>query len=167
MAGGKRAGTDGRTSEQGETGPGRGGQYEAGLREYHFSGTGDSQNICYRAFCSVAALDYLFYQNKWLMLLAIPVDSGVSEDRRRKQLIRERKKESELSVQRCAECIERGGSGGIFCRKCSCQRCSRDLERMYPEEADIVQEFHYMETQFKGQRSGGRTFHEPWRQKWH
>ena len=27
--------------------------------------------------------------------------------------------------------------------------CSRDLERLYPQETDIVREFHYMETQLK------------------
>ena len=27
--------------------------------------------------------------------------------------------------------------------------CSRDLERLYPKETDIVKEFHYIETQLR------------------
>ena len=51
-------------------------------------------------------------------------DSGVSEDQEEAADPGAEEK-SELSVQRCAECTERGGSGGIFCRKCSFGECKR------------------------------------------
>lgn len=58
------------------------------------------------------------------------------------------KKETELSVQGCTECIKRSCTGWLLCRKCSAA-CSRDLERLYPKETDIVKEFHYIETQLR------------------
>ena len=63
MAGGKRACTDGRTSEQGETGPGRGGNMKQDYREYHFSGKEIAKYLL-QSLLLCGALDYLFYQNK-------------------------------------------------------------------------------------------------------
>ena len=146
MAGGKRACTDGRTSEQGETGPGRGGNMKQDYREYHFSGK-EIAKFLLQSLLLCGALDYLFYQNKWLMLLAIPA-TVVFLKIRKKQLIRERKKNLNYQFKDALNALSVAVQAGYSVEN-AVSASARDLERMYPEDADIVKEFHYMESQIK------------------
>ena len=59
-------------------------------REYHFTGK-EIVKYLIQSILLCGTLDYLFYQNKWLMILAIPV-SVIFLKVRKKQLIRERRK---------------------------------------------------------------------------
>ena len=59
-------------------------------REYHFSGKEIAKYLV-QSILLCGALDYLFYQSKWLMILAIPA-TVVFLKMRKRQLIRERKK---------------------------------------------------------------------------
>ena len=81
---------------------------------------GESAALC-------GAVDYLFYQTPWVMLLVVPV-SVFFLRWKKKQMIRERK--------RRLNSVENAVSA-----------CVRDLEQLYPKNEDIVAEFRYIETQ--------------------
>lgn len=85
--------------------------------EYHFSKT-EILKYLIQSILLCGTMDYLFYQNWWLMLLTVPV-TVLFMRLKKKGLIRERKKETELSVQGCTECIKRSCTGWLLCRKCS------------------------------------------------
>ena len=67
MAGGKRAGADCVPSEPGKTDTGRGDYMKQNYAEYHFSKT-EILKYLIQSILLCGAMDYLFYQNWWLML---------------------------------------------------------------------------------------------------
>ena len=115
-------------------------------REYHFSGKEIAKYLL-QSLLLCGTLDYLFYQNKWLMLLAIPA-TVVFLKIRKKQLIRERKKNLNYQFKDALNALSVAVQAGYSVEN-AVSASARDLERMYPEDADIVKEFHYMESQIK------------------
>lgn len=77
---------------------------------------GESAALC-------GAVDYLFYQTPWVMLLVVPV-SVFFLKWKKKQMIRERKRRLNYQFQGCIEFYECGGTGWIFCGKCSFCLCA-------------------------------------------
>ena len=146
MAGGTRACTDGRTSEPGEADPGRGGTMKQDYREYHFSGKEIAKYLV-QSILLCGALDYLFYQSKWLMILAIPA-TVVFLKMRKRQLIRERKKNLNYQFKDALNALSVAVQAGYSVEN-AVSACAGDLERIYPQDADIVKEFRYMEGQLK------------------
>ena len=146
MTGGKGACTDSTTSEQRKTGPGRSGIMKQDYREYHFTGK-EIVKYLIQSILLCGALDYLFYQNKWLMILAIPV-SVIFLKVRKKQLIRERRKNLNYQFKDALNALSVAVQAGYSVEN-AVSACARDLERMYPKDADIVKEFRYMESQLK------------------
>ena len=58
------------------------------------------------------------------------------------------KKETELSVKDALNALSVAVQAGYSVEN-AVAACSRDLERLYPKETDIVKEFHYIETQLR------------------
>ena len=83
----------------------------------------------------------------WLMFLALPVTVFFLKWKK-KGLIRERKKNLNYQFKDALNALSVAVQAGYSVEN-AVMACSRDLERLYPQEADIVREFHYMETQLK------------------
>lgn len=92
-----------------------------------------------------AALDYLFYQNWWYMLASVPVTVLFLKGKK-KQCIRERKKQLNYQFRDALTALSVAVQAGYSVEN-ALTACTRDLERLYPPEADIVKEFRYMESQ--------------------
>ena len=94
---------------------------------------GESAALC-------GAVDYLFYQTPWVMLLVVPV-SVFFLKWKKKQMIRERKRR--LNYQNSMSVAVQAG----YSVENAVSACVRDLEQLYPKNEDIVAEFRYIETQ--------------------
>lgn len=114
--------------------------------EYRFSMT-EILKYLVQGLLLCGAVDYLFYQNPWLMFLALPVTVFFLKWKK-KGLIRERKKNLNYQFKDALNALSVAVQAGYSVEN-AVMACSRDLERLYPQETDIVREFHYMETQLK------------------
>ena len=114
--------------------------------EYRFSVT-EILKYLVQGLLLCGAVDYLFYQNPWLMFLALPVTVFFLKWKK-KGLIRERKKNLNYQFKDALNALSVAVQAGYSVEN-AVMACSRDLERLYPQETDIVREFHYMETQLK------------------
>ena len=115
-------------------------------REYHFLGKEIAKYLV-QSILLCGALDYLFYQSKWLMILAIPA-TVVFLKMRKRQLIRERKKNLNYQFKDALNALSVAVQAGYSVEN-AVSACAGDLERIYPQDADIVKEFRYMEGQLK------------------
>ena len=114
--------------------------------KYRFSG-GEFLKYLLQCLIICGILDYLFYQNMWLMVLFVPA-SVVWLKIRKKQLIRDRKKNLNYQFKDALNSLSVAVQAGYSVEN-AVTACARDLERLYPEETDILKEFHYMESQLK------------------
>ena len=114
--------------------------------EYDFSKT-ESLKYLLQSVILCGVLDYLFYQNWWLMLLTIPVTVLFMRLKKR-ELIRKRKRSLNYQFRDALNALSVAVQAGYSVEN-AVAACARDLERLYPEETDIVKEFHYIETQLK------------------
>ena len=146
VAGGKRAGADCVPSEPGKTDTGRGDYMKQNYAEYHFSKT-EILKYLIQSILLCGAMDYLFYQNWWLMLLTVPV-TVLFMRLKKKGLIRERKRKLNYQFKDALNALSVAVQAGYSVEN-AVAACSRDLERLYPKETDIVKEFHYIETQLR------------------
>lgn len=114
--------------------------------EYHFLKT---EIVKYILQCTTLCgiLDYLFYQNQWLMLLTVPA-LVIYLKIKKKKLIRDRKKNLNYQFKDALNALSVAVQAGYSVEN-AVTACARDLERIYPENTDILREFHYMETQLK------------------
>ncbi len=94
-----------------------------------------------------AAADYLFYQNWWAMAAAVPITFFFLKWKKR-QLIRERKKLLNYQFKDALNGLSVAVQAGYSAEN-AVSACTRDLERLYPEDSDIVREFRYIESQQK------------------
>ena len=113
-------------------------------REYHFTGK-EIVKYLIQSILLCGALDYLFYQNKWLMILAIPV-SVIFLKVRKNQLIRERRKNLNYQFKDALTSLSVAVQAG-YSVESAVKTCVRDLERLYGKGKDIVEEFRYIESQ--------------------
>ena len=114
--------------------------------EYHFSKT-EILKYLLQSILLCSVMDYLFYQNWWLLILAVPV-TVLFMRLKKKGLIRERKRNLNYQFKDALNALSVAVQAGYSVEN-AVTACSRDLERLYPKETDIVQEFHYIETQLK------------------
>ena len=114
--------------------------------EYDFSKT-EILKYLLQSVMLCGVLDYLFYQNWWLMLLTIPV-AVLFMRLKKRELIRKRKHSLNYQFRDALNALSVAVQAGYSVEN-AVVACARDLERLYPEEADIVKEFHYIETQLK------------------
>ena len=94
-----------------------------------------------------AAADYLFYQSWPLMLAAVPF-AAVFLRWKKKQFIRERKKTLNYQFRDALNGLSAAVQAGYSAEN-AVSACTRDLERLYPGDADFVREFRYIESRRK------------------
>ena len=99
---------------------------------------GESAALC-------GAVDYLFYQTPWVMLLVVPV-SVFFLKWKKKQIIRERKRRLNYQFRDALNSMSVAVQAGYSVEN-AVSACVRDLEQLYPKNEDIVAEFRYIETQ--------------------
>ena len=99
---------------------------------------GESAALC-------GAVDYLFYQTPWVMLLVVPV-SVFFLRWKKKQMIRERKRHLNYQFRDALNSMSVAVQAGYSVEN-AVSACVRDLEQLYPKNEDIVAEFRYIETQ--------------------
>lgn len=112
--------------------------------EYHFTWKETGKYLTQSVFlCGV--LDYLFYKNWWGML-ALPFVSVFYLKWKKKQLIRERRKNLNYQFKDALNSLSVAVQAGYSVEN-AVSACARDLERLYGKEEDILEEFHYIESQ--------------------
>lgn len=114
--------------------------------EYRFSKKETIQYL-FQSIAVCAAADYLFYQSWWAMLAAVPVAFLFLKGKKR-QHIRERKKILDYQFRDALNSLSVAVQAGYSVEN-AVTACARDLERLYPPDADIVREFRYIESQKK------------------
>lgn len=92
-------------------------------------------------------INYLFYQSPWTLLVMIPVPVFYMKWKK-KQLIRERKKKLNYQFRDALTSMSVAVQAGYSVEN-AVSACARDLERMYEKGTDILEEFHYIESQQK------------------
>ncbi len=92
------------------------------------------------------AMDYLFYQNWWLMLLTVPV-TVLFMRLKKKGLIRERKRKLNYQFKDALNALSVAVQAGYSVE--NAVAAFPGTWRLYPKETDIVKEFHYIETQLR------------------
>ena len=147
---GGRSDKDSSSSEPGEadTGRNRGGTMKENYGEYHFSRKEWKHRFLVESVLLCVVFDYLFYQNKWLLVLSVPA-AVIFLKLKKKEMIRERKEKFELSVSGCNSVSSSVAVQAGYSVENAVSACARDLERLYPKDTDILKEFHYMESQLK------------------
>ena len=114
--------------------------------EYHFSRK-EWIRFLVESVLLCVVFDYLFYQNKWLLVLSVPT-AVVFLKLKKKQMIRERKKNLNYQFRDALNSLSVAVQAGYSVEN-AVSACARDLERLYPKDTDILKEFHYMESQLK------------------
>lgn len=112
--------------------------------EYHFTKKEILKYITQSVLICIL-LDYLFYQNKWLLLLTIPISFFYIKIVR-KRLIKERRKKLNYQFKDALNALSVAVSAGYSVEN-AVSACTRDLERLYEKGTDILEEFHYIESQ--------------------
>lgn len=113
-------------------------------REYHFTWKETGKYFA-QSFLLCGALDYLFYKSWWGML-ALPLVSAFYLKWKKKQLIRERKKNLNYQFKDALNSLSVAVQAGYSVEN-AVSACARDLERLYGKNEDILEEFHYIESQ--------------------
>lgn len=122
------------------------GNKKSNYGEYHFTGKeflkcmGECAVLCFAA-------DYLFYESVWVLLFMIPFPV-IFMKWKKQQCIRERKKKLNYQFRDALNAMSVAVQAGYSVENAVCS-CTRDLERLYMPDTDIVQEFHYIESQQK------------------
>lgn len=114
--------------------------------EYHFS-KGETVKYLMESLMICGIMDYLFYQNLWLMILTIPI-SILFFRIKRKQAVKERKKTLNYQFRDALNAMSVSVQAGYSVEN-AVKASAEDLERLYPKNADILTEFHYMESQLR------------------
>ena len=112
--------------------------------EYRFSMT-EILKYLVQGLLLCGAVDYLFYQNPWLMFLALPVTVFFLKWKKQ-GLIRERKKNLNYQFKDALTSLSVAVHAG-YSVESAVKACTRDLERLYGRGADVVEEFRYIESQ--------------------
>lgn len=112
--------------------------------QYCFS-AGEVFKYLTQSVCICAAADYLFYQSYWFLPAVIPI-SFVYLKWQKKHLIRERRKRLNYQFKDALTSLSVALQAGYSVEN-AVSACARDLERLYEKGTDILEEFHYIESQ--------------------
>ena len=110
--------------------------------EYRFSMT-EILKYLVQGLLLCGAVDYLFYQNPWLMFLALPVTVFFLKWKK-KGLIRERKKNLNYQFKDALNALSVAVQAGYSVEN-AVRETGRDLRMIYEENADMVQELAAMQ----------------------
>ena len=114
--------------------------------QYHLSKKEFFKYILQSVFLCVL-IDYLFYQNWWLLFAVIPVSVGYLKYQK-KRLVKERRKRLNYQFKDALNALSVAVQAGYSIEN-AVSACARDLERLYEKGTDILEEFHYIESQRK------------------
>ena len=112
--------------------------------QYHLSKKEFLKYILQSAFLCIL-IDYLFYQNWWLLFAVIPVSVGYLKYQK-KRLVKERRKRLNYQFKDALNALSVAVQAGYSIEN-AVSACARDLERLYEKGTDILEEFHYIESQ--------------------
>lgn len=90
-------------------------------------------------------VDYLFYQSVWLLPVLLPVPFLYLKWKNG-QKIRDRKRKLNYQFKDALNAMSVTVQAGYSVEN-AVSACTRDLERLYTREDDILREFHYIESQ--------------------
>lgn len=114
--------------------------------EYRFTKKETAKYLA-QSVCLCGAVDYLFYKSWWGMLAVIPAAFFYMKWKK-KQLIRERRKKLNYQFKDALNALSVAVQAGYSVEN-AVSACARDLERLYDKNEDILEEFHYIESQQK------------------
>lgn len=112
--------------------------------EYRFTRKEAAKYLA-QSICLCGAVNYLFYKNWWGMLAVLP-SAFFYLKWKKKQLIRERRKKLNYQFKDALNSLSVAVQAGYSVEN-AVSACARDLERLYGEGEDILEEFHYIESQ--------------------
>ena len=112
--------------------------------EYHFTKR-EILKYLSQSFFLCGMVNYLFYKNVWVFLLMIPLPVFYMKWKK-KQLMRERRKKLNYQFKDALNALSVAVQAGYSIEN-AVSACTRDLERLYDRNADILEEFHYIESQ--------------------
>lgn len=112
--------------------------------EYHFS-IKEILECLAQSLCLCGVIAWLFYQSVWVIVFWGPVLYVLLKWRKR-QLVRRRRKELNYQFKDALVSMSVAVQAGYSVEN-AVKACVRDLERLYEQGADIVEEFHYIESQ--------------------
>jgi tight adherence protein B len=113
---------------------------------YHFSKL-EFVKYLVQSLMACALVDYLFYQSIWVLPFLAPIPF-VFLRWKKKQLIKERKKRLNYQFKDALNSMSVAVQAGYSVEN-AVSACTRDLERLYKRDDDIIEEFHYIESQQK------------------
>lgn len=111
---------------------------------YHFTKK-EALKYLVQSLLLCAAVDYLFYKSIWVLVFMLPVPALYLKWKKR-QLIRERKKKLNYQFKDALNSLSVAVQAGYSVEN-AVSACARDLERLYEKNDDIMEEFHYIESQ--------------------
>ena len=105
--------------------------------------------IRYVSECVILCLvvDYLFYKNIWMLLLAVPLPVLYLKWKK-KQLIRERKRRLNYQFRDALTAMNVAVQAGYSAEN-AVRASVKDLGRLYEKGSDILDEFRYIESQLR------------------
>lgn len=111
---------------------------------YQFTG---KEVVKYLGECGLLCLGavYLFYESAWAFLFMIPVPF-LFMGWKKNQCVRERKKRLNYQFRDALNSMSVAVQAGYSVENAVCA-CTRDMERLYDPDSDIVKEFRYIESQ--------------------
>ena len=99
------------------------------------------------AVCACMGINYLFYKSMAVFFFMLPLPFWYIHQRK-KQQIRLRKKRLNYQFKDALNSLSVAVQAGYSVEN-AVTACMKDMERLYPPEADIVREFHYIESRKK------------------
>lgn len=111
---------------------------------YHFKKKEILKYFIQSSFLCVL-IDYLFYQNWWLLFGIIPVFIFYLKFMKKK-LKQERRRKLNYQFKDALNALSVAVQAGYSVEN-AVTACTRDLERLYEKGTDILEEFHYIENQ--------------------
>lgn len=111
---------------------------------YHFTKK-EILKYIFQSCMLCGAADYLFYKNWWFMLSVFPA-AVLFLKWKRQQCIRDRKRKLNYQFRDALNSLSVAVQAGYSVEN-AVTACTRDMERLYPPDSDIVREFRYMDSQ--------------------
>ena len=107
----------------------------------------DEAKILLTGFFLCVVIDYLFYESRIVLLFLAPF-SIVYLQIRKGRAVKKRRQDLNRQFKDALTSMSAAVQAGYSLEN-AVHACTRDLEQMYPRGTDIVEEFHYMESQIR------------------
>ena len=107
----------------------------------------DEVKILLTGLLICAVIDYLFYESRIVFIVLAPL-SAVYLQIRKRRAVKKRRQDLNRQFKDALTSLSAAVEAGYSLEN-AVHACARDLEQMYPRGTDIVEEFHYMESQIR------------------